>query len=116
MDGHEFERFISKLFKAKGYSTTVTSGSHDQGADVIANLLGEKIGIQAKRYSSPVSNKAIQEIVGAKNLYQLTTLMVITNNQFTKSAIELGKANNVIMWNREKLKQEIFHNAHLLDK
>lgn len=86
----------------------------NQGVDIIATLDTEKVGIQAKRYSNPVSNKAIQEIVGAKNLYRLTSLMVITNNQFTKSAIELGDSNNVILWNREKLREEIFDNAHLL--
>lgn len=107
MDGYVFEEFVGKLFGVMGYRTSVTKQSNDQGVDVIAEKDGEKLGIQAKRYSSSVSNSAIQEIVAGKNMYNLTKLMVITNNTFTSSAKELAKTNDVILWDRTILLKKI---------
>ena len=33
--------------------------------------------------------------------------VVLTNNAFTKSAIELAEKNNVLLWDRKKLKELI---------
>jgi HJR/Mrr/RecB family endonuclease len=33
--------------------------------------------------------------------------MAITNNHFTREAIKLAHANNVILWDRERLSAEI---------
>ncbi len=103
MDGSEFEEFVGSLFAAMGYDTVITSGSHDQGADVIAEMLGNKIAIQAKCYSGPVSNSAVQEVVAAKGLYQCSEAIVVTNSHFTKSAHELASANGVELIDREEL-------------
>ena len=63
--------------------TEITKESGDQGMDVIAEKNGIKIGIQAKCYSSKVSNKAVQEIVAAINHYDCHKGMVVTNSYFT---------------------------------
>ncbi|MEN2774142.1 restriction endonuclease [Acetivibrio clariflavus] len=107
MNGREFESFIAHLFSKMGYSTTVTKSSGDQGIDVIAEKNGKKIGIQAKCYSGLVSNSAIQEAVAGINYYKLDQAIVITNNYFTKSAQELAKSNNVILWDRNMLKEKL---------
>lgn len=107
MDGYEFEKFIEELFDKMGYIARVTKGSGDQGLDVIAQKGNNKIGIQAKCYTSKVSNKAVQEIAGAMKFYDCNKGLVITNNYFTKSAIELAEANNIQLWDRDFLKQKI---------
>ena len=58
---------------------------------------------KAKRYSDKVTNKAVQEVVGSLKFYNATKGMVVTTNDFTKSAQELAKSNNVELINREKL-------------
>jgi len=63
MKGIEFELIIATLFEELGDSVSLTKSSGDQGIDLIVAKGNEKIGIQAKRYSSAVSNKAIQEAV-----------------------------------------------------
>lgn len=103
MSGLDFEHFITELFNNKGYNAYTTKASGDQGIDVIAEKFNEKIGIQAKCYTGNVSNTAIQEVVAGKNYYNVNTLMVITNAYFTKSAIELAFVNNVELWDRDKL-------------
>lgn len=103
MEGEEFERFLRKLFSKMGYNAEITKKTGDQGADLIIEKYGGKTVVQAKRYSNSVSNSSVQEIIGAKEYYNATEAMVVTNNYFTKSAKELAKANNVSLWNRDKL-------------
>ena len=47
--------------------------------------------IQCKRYSKPVGNKAVQEVVAAKMLIGANYGCVIATGGFTKSATELAK-------------------------
>ncbi len=107
MSGTEFEKFTSELFMRMGYKTIITKTSRDQGIDVIAEKSGVRYGIQVKCYSSVVSNSAIQEVVAGLSFYKCDKAMVITNSYFTSSAIDLAKANGVILWDREMLKQKI---------
>jgi HJR/Mrr/RecB family endonuclease len=107
MSGYEFETFISELFRKMGYTSTVTKGSGDQGIDILAEKNGMKYGIQTKCYSGSVSNKAIQEVVAGLNYYNLDRGIVVTNNYFTESAKKLALSNNVILWDRNILKEKI---------
>lgn len=107
MTGVEFEKFVCVLFQRMGYIAYVTQTSRDQGLDVIAEKNGKRIGIQAKCYANIVSNSAVQEAVAGKNYYNCERVIVVTNNFFTKSAIDLAKANNVVLWNRDILKEKI---------
>lgn len=107
MNGSEFESFVSSLFSKMGYITEVTKQSGDQGLDVIAEKQGKRLGIQAKCYSNTVGNSAIQEAVAGMNYYHCDKVIVVTNNFFTNAAIELAKANNVVLWDRNLLKEKI---------
>lgn len=103
MTGQEFENFLKTLFERMGYKAMLTKFSNDQGADLIMNRLGEKVVVQAKRYSQKVSNNAIQEVVAAIKQYGVDRGIVVTNNEFTRSAIELAKSNNIELIDRIKL-------------
>lgn len=107
MNGNEFEHFICELFTKMGYKAVVTKQSGDQGLDVIAKRDSITIGIQAKCYSGTVGNSAIQEAVAGKSYYKCDKVIVITNNYFTTSAIELANANEVVLWNRDLLKEKL---------
>ena len=107
MNGSEFESFVCEMYKRMGYSAEVTKQTGDQGLDVIAERNGNRIGIQAKCYSGTVGNSAVQEAVAGKNYYHCDKVVVITNNYFTQSAVELAKANDVILWNRDILKEKL---------
>jgi HJR/Mrr/RecB family endonuclease len=113
LNGYDFEVFISKLFRKMGYNVKVTKFSGDQGADLIAERFGEKFVIQAKRYSGKVSNKAIQEVVASIRHYNVDKGIVITNSEFTKSAIDLALSNKIELINKKKLK--ILVNKYLDD-
>lgn len=82
MDGIEFESFLVKVLKddlgLENIGSTPVTG--DQGADLIASKDGRIIAIQAKRYTGPVGNSAIQEIVAALRFYKADEGWVITNS------------------------------------
>ncbi|MFI3172208.1 MAG: restriction endonuclease [Eubacteriales bacterium] len=107
MTGKEFEYFIAKLFKQLGYDTLITKQSGDQGIDVIAEKDKRKIGIQVKCYSGHVGNSAIQEVIAGKTFYKLDKAMVITNSYFTNAAKELAYSADVILWDRDILKDKL---------
>lgn len=103
LTGHEFEHFLKGLFEKMGYTVTNTKLSGDQGADLIVSKAGEKIVVQAKKHTNKVTNKAIQEVVAAIKHYNADKGMVVTNNFFTRSAVELAKSNNVELIDRDGL-------------
>ncbi len=112
MTGYEFENFIAELFSKTGYETEVTKASGDQGIDVIVSKNGVKIGVQTKCYSGTVGNRAIQEAVAGKNFYRLDKAMVVTNSYFTESAQQLARANSIVLWDRNILKEKIYLAFH----
>ena len=104
MTGIEFETFSKKLLEANGFDNVeVTTASHDYGVDVIAYKDNIKYAIQCKKYSSKVGIKAVQEVIGSRSMHKCHVGVVLTNNYFTKSAIELAEKNNIFLWDRNKL-------------
>lgn len=108
MNGFDFEKYAGNLLEANGFTKVeVTQNSNDFGVDVIAYKDDIKYAIQCKKYSSPVGIKAVQEVIGSKSMNDCHVAVVLTNNTFTKSAVELAEKNNVLLWGRDKLTELI---------
>lgn len=106
--GVEYEYVVAKFINeyAHGWSANVTKASGDQGLDIMAiREDGVAVAIQAKFYSAPVGNKAVQEVVAARGFYNTNFAVVVSNSPFTKSAIDLALASNV----------ELLHHNSLID-
>jgi len=95
LNGTEFENYLMNLFRKMGYEVIGTPATGDQGADMFLIINDKKVAIQAKKYSKPVGNKAIQEVVSARSFYSCDEAWVITNSQFTRSAYELAQKCDV---------------------
>jgi len=95
LSGGEFEDLLYRLFSAMGYVVEKTGKTGDQGGDLVANLDGQRVLIQAKRYFNNVQNKAVQEAVAARGYYNCNRAMVVTNSGFTREAVELAKVNRI---------------------
>lgn len=106
MEGHEFEYFCAGLLEKNGFSeVNVTRGSGDQGVDIIAVKDDIKYAIQCKNYASKLGNTPIQEVSAGKIYYNCDVGVVLTNSTFTPGAIELAKATNIRLWDREVLQK-----------
>lgn len=110
MNGPEFETFVAELFTKLGYLSEVTLSTNDQGVDIIAKRKNLTLGIQAKCYSGTVGNRAVQEVVAGMLVYKCNKGLVITNNYFTHAAKKLAEVNNIVLWDRDILKQKIIEN------
>ncbi|URJ45222.1 restriction endonuclease [Paenibacillus polymyxa] len=103
MDGRQFEKYLGLLFSAQGYKAEVTQAAGDYGADLVLTKSGQRIVVQAKRYSKNVGLKAVQEVYGAVAHYRASSAWVVTNSDYTEQAYKLARSNNVRLINREQL-------------
>ena len=104
MSGEEFEVYVSKILSKMGFCNIgLTKGSGDQGVDILAEKDRIKYAIQCKRYSSPVGNKAVQEVFAGVSFYHCHIGVVVTNNYFTNAAKELAYENGVVLWDKDFL-------------
>jgi restriction system protein len=97
INGHEFEHWVAECLQRFGWVASVTPASGDQGIDVIASKDGLRLGIQCKLYSQAVGNKAIQEALAGARYYGLHRAAVLSNASYTKSAIDLAAAVDVLL-------------------
>ena len=104
LSGTEFEAMLLNLFKALGFNVRLTSATKDFGADLIAKRDGKIFVIQAKRYSKTVGAHAVQEVIGAKNHYNATDAMVVSNNYFSNEAKTIALENDIKLIDRSNLK------------
>lgn len=109
LSGADFEKLLYRLYEKIGYVVQLTGKTGDQGGDLVITKKGKKIVIQAKKYQDLVNNKAIQEAVAAKGIYNCDSSTVVTTSDFTDGALELAKANNVYLINGKKLKELLLY-------
>lgn len=109
-NGQDFENYVADLLIKLGYENVeVTKSSGDFGVDILAERDKIKYAIQCKYYSSPVGNKAVQEVFTGKTYYNANIGIVVTNNVFTPAAEEQAEASGVILWDKydlEKFEQQ----------
>jgi restriction system protein len=104
MDGTTFEKYLVTLFEILGYRVEwVGRPTGDYGADLILQKDGVKTAVQAKRHQEIIGVKAIQEVNTAKNHYNCTQALVVTNSYYSLQAKQLAKESHVDLWNRNEL-------------
>lgn len=54
---------------------------------------------------------AVQEVVGSIAYYKADRAMVVTNSNFTKSARDLAKRNEVELWGRKEMQKKISYKS-----
>lgn len=103
MDGRTFERRLVALFRSHGYNVEHVGRRGDYGADLIVSKDGVRTVVQAKRWTRNVGVKAVQEAHAAPAMHGCSRAMVVTNRRFTNAARQLARANDVELWDRDKL-------------
>lgn len=103
MTGVDYERAVARSLGACGWRAETTKASGDQGLDVLATRGHHSVAIQCKRYSKPVGNGAVQEAYAAKGIHGATHAAVVTNTQFTRSAIAAAEKLGVLLLHHDDL-------------
>jgi restriction system protein len=90
-----YERHCAALLNSFGWSARLTKGSGDQGADVVAEKGGLRVVLQCKKYSRPVGNKAVQEVLAAMKFEDAHFAAVVSNAAFTPAAVARASRRSV---------------------
>jgi restriction system protein len=103
MDGSQFEEHVAALLERQGYRVELNGASGDLGVDLIAQRGEERIAVQVKRQSRPVSRRAVSDAVAGTAHYGCTASMVVTNHYFTAGAAELAASTGCELVDRDLL-------------
>lgn len=104
MDGFDFEYYCADLLAADGFvDVKVTRGSGDYGVDILAEKDGVTYAIQCKRYTGLVGVKAVQEAYAGRDYYDRMVGAVLTNQYFTKPAVQAARKLKILLWDRDYL-------------
>jgi restriction system protein len=93
MTPRQYEEGVASHFRQQGFEARLTSYSNDFGVDVFATRGHERIAIQAKMYggsSRPINHEMVLQLQGAKDYFECTQAMIVTNGRMTASASEVA--------------------------
>lgn len=107
MSGADFESFLKTLFSNLGYKVKHVGRIGDLGSDLIIEMDGVRTAVQAKRWKGNVGPNAVREVYTVIRPRNCTLGMVVTNSFYTKEAIYLAKQNNIALWDRNDLVNNI---------
>jgi restriction system protein len=108
MSGVQFEERLLVHCQAHGWRVRPTRASGDFGADLVGTRPdGVRVVIQAKRWQGAVGVGAVQEVHAARNYYQASYALLITNSTLTAPARELAARTGVDVWERDRLIREL---------
>lgn len=102
MDGFDFEYYCADLLADNGFvDVQVTRSSGDYGIDILAEKDGVTYAIQCKRYTGLVGVKAVQEAYAGRDYYDRMVGAVLTNQYFTKPAVQAARKLKILLWDRD---------------
>lgn len=101
-----FERLVGKIYSLQNYEVIFTPINNDKGADIICLSSNNNLLIQVKHSNKSIGSNAVSEITAANNYYEnvysrIFKKSVVSNQNYTKAAIELAKTNDVKLDGRE---------------
>jgi len=105
MSPEEFEYYCAAVLREIKWNARVTQASGDQGVDIVAEKGGMRIVIQCKKYSKPVGNRAVQEIVAAIAHEDAQRGVVVTTSDYTPAAQRLAASNQVLLLHHADLRR-----------
>lgn len=105
MTPEEFEHYCAAVLREGKWKARVTRASGDQGVDIVADRRGLRIVVQCKKYSKPVGNRAVQEIVAAIAHEDAQRAVVVTTSGYTPAAEQLAASNDVLLLHHADLRR-----------
>jgi restriction system protein len=102
-DGTGFEELCLRLLLAQGFQVRSTPVTGDHGADLLARKGHYGLAIQCKDHAQPIGNHAVMEVESARQFYDCTNAVVVSNSGFTKSARQLANKLGISLMDSDQL-------------
>jgi len=99
----EYEAYCALILEKAGWNTEVTKASGDQGADVLAIRGGRLLVVQCKKHEAQIGNKAVQEVVAARQHQRAHYAAVVSTSGYTRSAHELASSTGTLLLHHSQL-------------
>jgi HJR/Mrr/RecB family endonuclease len=103
MDGREFEARVAELLELLGYDRVEQTSYYDKGADILASKDGLRVAVQVKRWSHPVDQKSVMQLVNGVKQYECDRGLLVTNSYLTEPAVRTANTWEIEVWDRERL-------------
>jgi restriction system protein len=103
MTPEAFEHYCAAVLREMKWRARVTRTSGDQGVDIVADKRSVRIVVQCKKYSKPVGNRAVQEIVAGIAHEGAQRGVVVTTSAYTPAAQRLAESNDVLLLHHTQL-------------
>ena len=107
LNGRAFEHYLTVQFRHLGYHVTLTSYSHDYGADLVLRKWGKRLLFRQNAMSEMWELRLFRKLLVLLLITKLIGQWLFVSN-FTKSARDLAKRNEVELWGRKEM-QKKFH-------
>ena len=103
MGGRDFEAAVAELLEMLGYKDVKLTSFYDKGADILTTKDGVRIAVQVKRWSHPVDQGSVMQLVNGVKQYECDRGLLVTNSYLTEPAKRTAKAWGVEVWDRRTL-------------
>lgn len=88
----EFEAYVARLFRRKGYRVELRGGSGDHGVDLmVTNRQRRKAIVQCKRYRNQIGPDIVRELYGTLMHEKAAHAFLVTTASISQSAQEWAK-------------------------
>lgn len=96
IDHRQFEVFCCELYKALGYSATITSATHDGGVDVILKRYGVTTFVECKHYAenNMIGREICQKLLGSCVMNKADKAIIFTTGGINRNAKECKRKVN----------------------
>lgn len=102
----DFERYVARLFRRKGYQVRLRGRSGDQGVDLeLVNQYGKRAIVQCKRYRHTVGPDLVRELYGTLIHERVAHAFLVTTADISESAREWARHKPMTLIDGETLVQ-----------
>src|SRR5215813_9470288 len=98
-----FKEFTGSLFREMGYTVEITPGTSDNGIDLLLRKNSQLIGVQCKRWNTPVSEPIIRDFYSALVSSGAQSGYIITTSTFTSHAYSFAEGKPIQLVDLESL-------------
>lgn len=119
--GHEMERIIEGILKAKGFTVFHSPKGPDGGVDLLVG--GEPYGfgspricVQVKATKSPVEREVLDRLIGVMDIHNADLGILASWGGFKRTIKEAQHFFKVRLWNRDDIIRELLDNYEKLDE
>ena len=100
----DFEAYVARLFRRKGYRVELRGRSGDNGVDLmVTNRRGLKAVVQCKRYRNNVGPDTIRELYGTLVHEQVAHAFLVTTAGISRSAKKWAKGKPMTLIDGDEL-------------